>query len=64
MRATQILQRHELHVFQFFRRFVKLAGGEKRICEYNQARTPTACLPRPVAAADGRLRRSRRRRAD
>ena len=22
--------------FQFFRRFVKLAGGEKRICEYNQ----------------------------
>ena len=36
MRATRILPRHKLHSFHFFRRFVKLAGGEKRICEYNQ----------------------------
>ena len=36
--------------------FVRLAGGEKRICEYNQARTH-APLPH-LAAADAPLRRA------
>jgi len=41
--------------------FVRLAGGEKRICEYNQARrTPPARRPTPSDAA----RSVRRRRAD
>ena len=41
--------------------FVRLAGGEKRICEYNQARrTPPAKRPAP---SDG-ARSVRRRRAD
>jgi len=36
--------------------FIKLAGGEKRICEYNQARrTPPAKRPAP---ADALLRRA------
>ena len=42
--------------------FVKLAGGEKRICEYNQARANGP--PSHPAAADARLRRARRRLAD
>ena len=42
--------------------FIKLAGGEKRICEYNQAR---ANAPRAhLATAHARLRRARRRLAD
>jgi len=33
--------------------FIKLAGGEKRICEYNQARrTPPAKRPAPSDAAE------------
>ena len=42
--------------------FIKLSGGEKRICEYNQAR-PNAPRAR-LAAADARLRRARRKLAD